>query len=319
LGVSSDTDDDRVRSPRFGARLAGFGKLVWETISKWDSHDALTQSAALAFYTLFSLVPILLVVIAVAGVVFGQEAVRGQIVHQFAGLMGEKQAAAIQEILKSAQFRRSGWLADAVGGVALILGATAVFVQLQISLNLVWEVAPKPGPLIKTMIRKRIVSFALVLGIGFLLLVSLAISAALQGFREFVAAQVSLPASLLEGGHVLTSFAVLALLFAAIFRILPDAEIAWRDVWLGAVVTSCLFSIGKFLIGLYLGRSALASPFGAAGSLVLIVLWIYYASLILLFGAEFTRVYSRRVSSTRPPPSPGGERVKRVAETGEKR
>jgi membrane protein len=163
------------------------------------------------------------------------------------------------------------------------------------------------------MIRKRIVSFALVVGIGFLLLVSLAISAGLQGVRDFAASRLSIPAALLESGHAVGSFLVLALLFAAVFRILPDAEIAWRDVWLGAVVTSCLFSVGKFLIGLYLGRSSVTSPFGQAGSLVLLVFWVYYASLIVLFGAELTRVYTRRVSATRPEPSPGGERVEKVA------
>ncbi|MEO8430734.1 MAG: YihY/virulence factor BrkB family protein [Acidobacteriota bacterium] len=298
---------------RIRGRVVEVGKLLWETVTRWDSHDALTQSAALAFYTLFSLVPILVVVIAVAGAVFGRDAVRAQIVHQFAGLMGEKPSQAVQEILKSVSTQRHGWFAELVGIVTLVLGATAAFLQLQISLNLVWEVAPKPGPLIRTMIRKRLVSFALVVGIGFLLLVSLAISAGLQGFRDFAAARLSIPAPVLEGGHALSSFLILALLFAAVYRILPDAEIAWRDVWLGAVVTSCLFSIGKFLIGLYLGRSSLTSPFGPAGSLVLLVLWVYYASLILLFGAELTRVYTRRVSAARPAPSPGGERVAKVA------
>lgn len=301
------------RRARLGARVVEVGKLLWATAAKWDSHDALTQSAALAFYTLFSLVPILVVVIAVAGAVFGRDAVRAQIVHQFAGLMGEKPSQAVQEILKSVSSERHGWLAELVGFVTLVIGATAAFVQLQISLNLVWEVAPKPGPLIKTMVRKRLVSFALVVGIGFLLLVSLAISAGLQGFRDYASTRLSVPSALLESGHAVASFAVLALLFAAIFRVLPDAEIAWRDVWLGAVITSCLFSIGKFLIGLYLGQSSLTSPFGAAGSLVLLVLWVYYASLILLFGAEFTRVYTQRVSAVRRPPSPGGERVKKVA------
>jgi len=153
----------------------------------------------------------------------------------------------------------------------------------------------------------------LVIGIGFLLSVSLALSAAIQSLREYTAARLPMPVPLLEGIHLVTSFLVFAFLFAAIFRILPDAEIAWRDVWLGAFVTSFLFSVGKYLIGLYLGHSTLTSPFGSAGSLVLIILWVYYASLILLFGAEFTRVHSLRVSETSPPPSPGGERVKKVA------
>ncbi|MDQ6893585.1 MAG: YihY/virulence factor BrkB family protein [Acidobacteriota bacterium] len=287
--------------------------LFRETFSKWDAHDALTQSAALAFYTLFSLVPILILVIALAGAVFGRDAVRGQIVHQFATLMGEKQSLAVKGMLTTISVQDAGWLARAIGIVTLVLAATAAFVQLQISLNLVWEVAPKPGPLIRSMLKKRIISFALVIGIGFLLSVSLALSAALQSLREFTAARVPLPVPFLEGIHLLTSFLIFALLFAAIFRILPDAEIAWRDVWLGSIVTSFLFSVGKYLIGLYLGRSSLTSPFGSAGSLVLIILWVYYASLILLFGAEFTRVYSLRVSAASPRPSPGGERVRKVA------
>jgi membrane protein len=304
-------------SPSRRSKLVGpvveTGKIFRETFSKWDAHDALTQSAALAFYTLFSLVPILVLVIWMAGAVFGRDAVQGQIVHQFAALMGEKQSLAVKEMLTTATGQNAGWLAEAIGIVTLVLAATAAFVQLQISLNLVWEVAPKPGPMIRTMLKKRIVSFALVIGIGFLLSVSLALSAALQSLREYTAARLPLPLPLLEGVHLLTSFIIFALLFAAIFRILPDAEIAWRDVWLGSVVTSFLFSVGKYVIGLYLGRSSLTSSFGSAGSLVLIILWVYYASLILLFGAEFTRVYSLRMSATSPQPSPGGERVKKVA------
>jgi membrane protein len=289
------------------------GRLLRETFTKWDAHDALTQGAALAFYTLFSLVPILVLVIWMAGAVFGQDAVQGQIVHQFAVLMGEKQSLAVQEMLTTATGENAGWLAEAIGIVTLVLAATAAFVQLQISLNLVWEVAPKPGPMIRAMVKKRIISFALVLGIGFLLSVSLALSAAIQSMREYTAARLPLPMPLLEGVHVLTSFLVFAILFAAIFRVLPDAKIAWRDVWLGSVVTSFLFSVGKYVIGLYLGHSSLTSSFGSAGSLVLIILWVYYASLILLFGAEFTRVYSLRVSAASPQPVPGGERVKEVA------
>ena len=299
------------------ARIRDWGKILWETLKKWDSHDAMTQSAALSFYTLFSLVPILIMVIAVAGFAFGRDVVRDQIVHQFAGLMGPRQAVAVQEILKTVSAQESGWAARIVAFVTLLISATAAFAQLQISLNLVWEVAPKPGPLLPALLRKRLLSFALVVAIGFLLVVSLAISAALQGLREYIQARLALPPDLLEAGHMLTSFSVFAILFAMIFRILPDADIPWKDVWLGSLVTSLLLSIGKFLIGLYLGRTALSSPFGAAGSLVVLLLWVYYASLILLFGAEFTRVYSRRFLASRPPPSEGTERVKTVAVTSD--
>lgn len=301
------------RKSRVLARVVDTGRLFRETFSKWDSHDALTQSAALAFYTLVSLVPILILVISMAGTVFGKEAVRGQIVHQFATLMGEKQSLAVREMLASVSGEKTGWLGRTIGIVTLVLAATAAFVQLQISLNLVWEVAPKPGPLVRTMIKKRIISFALVVAIGFLLSVSLALSAGLEMLREFTAARLPLSVPLLEGVHLVTSFVIFGFLFAAIFRILPDAEIRWRDVWLGSIVTSFLFSVGKYVIGLYLGNSSLTSPYGSAGSLVLIILWVYYASLILLFGAEFTRVYSLRISAISPQPSPGGERVKKVA------
>ena len=235
--------------------------------------------------------------------------------------MGPRQAGAVQEILKTVSAQESGWVARIVAFATLLVSATAAFAQLQTSLNLVWEVAPKPGPLIPALLRKRLLSFALVIAIGFLLVVSLAVSAALQGLREYIQARLAVPHDLLEAGHMLTSFSVFAILFAMIFRILPDADIPWRDVWLGSLVTSLLLSIGKFLIGLYLGRTALSSPFGAAGSLVVLLLWVYYASLILLFGAEFTRVYSRRFLGSRPPPSKGTERVKTVAVTpdGEKR
>ena len=302
-----------VRRSKLVGPVVEIGKLLRETFTKWDAHDALTQGAALAFYTLFSLVPILVLVIWMAGAVFGQDAVQGQIVHQFAVLMGEKQSLAVKEMLTMATGENAGWLAETIGIITLVLAATAAFVQLQISLNLVWEVAPKPGPMIRAMVKKRIVSFALVLGIGFLLSVSLALSAAIQSLREYTAARLPLPVPVLEGVHILTSFLIFAVLFAAIFRVLPDAKIAWRDVWLGSVVTSFLFSVGKYVIGLYLGHSSLTSSFGSAGSLVLIILWVYYASLILLFGAEFTRVYSLRMSATSPQPLPGGERVKEVA------
>lgn len=295
------------------AGVVDTGRLFRETFSKWDTHDALTQSAALAFYTLVSLVPILILVISMAGTVFGREAVRGQIVHQFATLMGEKQSLAVREMLASVSGEKTGWLGKTIGIVTLVLAATAAFVQLQISLNLVWEVAPKPGPLVRTMLKKRIISFALVVAIGFLLSVSLALSAGLEMLREFTAARLPLPVALLEGAHLVTSFVIFGFLFAAIFRILPDAEVAWRDVWLGSIVTSLLFSVGKYVIGIYLGNSSLTSPYGSAGSLVLIILWVYYASLILLFGAEFTRVYSLRISQRSPQPSAGGERVKKVA------
>lgn len=292
------------------SRFASWKKTLFETFSNWSRHEAGTQSAALAFYTLFSLAPILIVVIAVAGAVFGEDAVRGQIVRQLDGLIGHSSAVAIEKILQRVTESRSGGLAGVLGIATLLFGATAVFIQLQTALNRVWEVAPKPGPLLRSLLHKRLTSFALIGAIGFLLLVSLAMSAALNGLRDYLDARLAIPGGILEGANVLVSFFVFTLLFALIYRILPDAEIAWRDVWLGAVFTALLFSIGKSLIGLYLGRAAVASPYGAAGSIVIVLLWVFYASHILLLGAEFTRVYSKRLLGSRPPASPGATKVR---------
>ena len=298
------------------SRLSSWKKVAWETLSCWDAHDAMTHSAALAFYTLFSLAPVLIVVISVAGAVFGRDAVRGRIVHEFAGLMGEQQASAVQSILQAVANQPSGGLARALGIVTLVVGATAVFVQLQTSLNVIWEVHPRPGHVLRTLLKKRLVSFALVLAIGFLLVVSLAASAALAGLQDYVESRLTIGPGLLEGINALLSFAAFTLLFAMIYRILPDVHIPWRDVWLGSVITSLLFSIGKFLIGLYLGRTAVSSPYGAAGSVVIILFWVYYASLILLLGAEFTRAYSRRAFGSRRRAIPGAERVHSVEVPG---
>jgi membrane protein len=292
--------------------VSAWRKVVWETLSNWSDHGAMTHGAALAFYTLFSLAPVLIFVISVSGFVFGEEAVRGHIVRQFEGLMGREQAVAVEHILQRVSADQSKGLAGFLGILALAFGATAVFVQLQTALNAVWDVEPKPGPLLKTLLKKRLTSFALVIALGFLLLVSLAVSAALNAFRDWVQVRLAVPVEALDAGNTLLSFAVFTILFAMIYRILPDVEIPWRDVWFGAVVTSLLFSVGKWGIGVYLGRTAVASPYGAAGSVIVIVLWVYYASLILLLGAEFTRVYSRHFLGSRRVASPGAHRVRRV-------
>ena len=290
-------------------RIQPIGHVVKETVSNWMRHGSPVQSAALAFYTLFSLAPVLLVVIAVAGAIWGQEAVRGQIVSQFAGIMGADAARTVQDALASAVRHDSGVLATAVGVITLLSGATAVFVQLQETFNNVWEVAPKPGHLVRSFLWKRLVSFGVVLGIGFLLLVSLALSAGLAGLQAFVEARWTFPVWLLDGTNLVFSFVVISVLFAFLFRFLPDAHITWRDVALGSVVTALLFTLGKALIGLYLGRTGLASAYGAAGSIVVILVWVYYSTLILLLGAEFTRVHSRKYRPTTVQPEPGAMRV----------
>ena len=292
-----------------GRRLSLWRKVAAETVSNWDAHDAFTQSAALAFYTLFSLAPVLIVVISVSGAVFGAENVRGQVVGQFRELMGREAAVAVQGLLEKASISLKGGLAGIFGLATLLFGTTAVFIQLQTALNTVWEVRPKAGHVLRTLLKKRLLSFALVLAIGFLLLVSLALSAALAAFGDYVRTRLAAPPGLLEAINLLFSFVLFSALFATIYRILPDVEIPWRDVLLGSVVTSALFSAGKWLIGIYIGHTSVASAYGAAGSVVVIVLWVYYTSLIVLLGAEFTRAHSRHFFASRRTASPGARRV----------
>jgi len=289
-------------------RLRLWRKVAGETFSQWDAHNAWTHSAALAFYTLFSLAPVLIVVVSLSGAVFGQERVRSQVVREFQQLMGHDTGQAVQGILETAAKMVTGGLAGTVGLVTLLFGATAVFIELQTALNVVWEVAPKPGHLLRTLLFKRLLSFALVIAIGFLLLVSLILSAGLNALQEYMKTRMGAPA-LLDVLNVLFTFAVFSLLFALIYRVLPDVEISWRDVWLGSFVTSALFSLGKWLIGLYLGHNQIVSAYGAAGSVVIILLWVYYTALIVLLGAEFTRVYSRHFFGSRREATPGAERV----------
>ncbi len=292
-------------------RLDEWRKLLGEVIVHWNRHGASTQSASLAFYTIFSLAPVLLVVIALAGAVFGQQAVRNQIFSEFRGLMGPEAALLIQEVLKSAARPGSGRIATVVGIATLLFGATAVFVQLQDGLNRVWGVAPRPGAVFTTLLRKRLLSFTVLLGIGFLLMVSLVLSAGLSSLGSRLEALLPLPVELLQVFNFVLSFVVTTLLFALIYRLLPDVRLGGRDVFLGAMVTSLLFVIGKTLIGYYLGRTGAASAYGAAGSLVVVLLWVYYSSLIFFFGAEFTYIHSREYRSHRPKPEEGAIRVPR--------
>lgn len=280
-----------------------------EVITNWGVHRCSAQSAALAFYTIFSLAPVLVVVISLAGAVWGEEAVRGQIFREFGGLMGSDAALLVEEVLKSAARPATGRITTVVGIVTLLLGATAVFGQLQEALNTVWAVAPKPGAALTTLLRKRLHSFALVIGIGFLLVVSLVLSAGLTAFSHYLERVFDLPVDFLQIANFVLSFVVITLLFAMTYRILPDAKIEWRDVWLGSLLTAILFVIGKTLIGLYLGRTGVASAYGAAGSLVVILLWVYYSALIFLFGAEFTRIHSRQFRTSKVKPEEGAVRV----------
>ncbi|MEA2571883.1 MAG: rane protein [Acidobacteriota bacterium] len=268
-------------------------KILKQTLSEFSADKVPRLGAALAYYTIFSIAPLLLIAISVAGLVFGREAVQGQLFIQLRGVLGPTAAEAVQEMVKNASKPASGVVATVVGVVTLILGASGVFGQLKDALNTIWDVEPKKVSGVIGFLKARFLSVAMVFGIAFLLLVSLILDAAVATVGKF--AQDRLPGgeALWQSVQLAFSFCVVTVLFAMIFRFLPDLKIEWRDVWLGATFTSLLFVIGKFALGLYLGKSAVGSSFGAAGSLVVLLLWVYYSAQILLFGAEFTQVYAR--------------------------
>ena len=275
-----------------------FGKawgLLKQTGKEWSEDKVPRLGAALAYYTVFAIAPLLIIAIAIAGLVFGSEAVRGQVADQLKTLISPEAAEAINEMIKNASKPSSGILATIIGFVTLLFGASGVFGQLKDAMNTIWGVQPRPGRGIMGIIKDRFLSFTLVLGIGFLLLVSLMISAALAAVQKFFFGDST--GIVLQIINFSVSFVVITLLFAVMYKVLPDAKIAWRDVWIGAAVTALLFTIGKYLIGVYLGRSSTTSTFGAFGSLVVILLWVYYSAQILFFGAEFTQVYANQYGS----------------------
>ncbi len=268
-------------------------KLLRETFQEWNEDKAPRLAAALAYYTAFSLAPLLIVVISIAGLIFGQDAVQGNLQYQIQNVVGSDAASAIQEMLVNFHRPDANILATIIGLVTLLLGAAGLFGQLQDALNTVWEVAPKPGQGIMIMLRQRFISFTMVLGIGFVLVVSLVISTVMAAVGTWMEANIPAQAAILGIVNFVVSFGVITLMFGAIYKILPDVKIAWRDVWMGAIVTAVLFTVGKYALGLYLGSSSVSSGYGAAGSFVLLLLWVFYSAQILLFGAEFTQVYSR--------------------------
>jgi len=270
-------------------------RLMKDAASDWSRDRAPRLGAALAYYTVFSLVPFLVVVIAVIGLVFGEVAAQSAILSQIAELVGEQTAAAIKDMIQRANQPSTGLFATAVAVATLLIGASGVFGQLQDALNTVWGVEPKEGRGVWGFIKDRFLSFVAVLGTGFLLLVSLILSSALAAFGKWFGGLLPLPEAVLQLMNFALSFLVVTGLFALIFKVLPDAQVAWRDVWIGAALTSALFTIGKFALGVYLGKSNVASAYGATGSLVLVLLWVYYSAQILLYGAEFTQVYANRV------------------------
>jgi len=254
--------------------------------------------AALAYYTVFSLAPLLVLSIAVAGFVLGQEAAQGQIFDQVRMLIGDEGARAIQDMVLSANAKpTTGLFATIIGVITLLVGASGIFGQLQTSLNIIWGVQPKPGRGLAGMVRDRFLSFGFILVVCFLLLVSLLLSAAITFVATWVGGVAVGTEILAHIVNVVLSLGIITLLFALIFKYLPDARIAWRDVWIGAFLTAFLFGLGKFALGLYLGASTVSSSFGAAGSLIVLLVWVYYSAQILFFGAEFTQVYANRLGN----------------------
>ncbi len=278
--------------------------LLKATFFEWLDDQAPTLGAALAYYTIFSLAPLLIISIAIAGLVFGGDAAQGQIFDQLRGLLGDASGRAMQDLVQSASAEpKKGVMATVIGFVTLVFGASGVFGQLQTSLNAIWGVQPKPGRGILGIIRDRILSFGFILVVGFLLLVSLFLTAAIAFVGQQFGAMIPGKEGLIQLLNSVLSLVVITLLFAMMFKILPDANIAWRDVWTGAFITALLFTLGKFALGLYLGRSGFASSYGAAGSLIVLLLWVYYSSQIVFFGAEFTQVYANRFGSHVTPSS----------------
>lgn len=276
-------------------------RLIKESAIAWLDDGCPRLGAALAFYTIFSLAPVLIIAISVASFAFGREAVQGHVVTQIQHLVGREAAFTIQAMIENAHRSQSGVTATLVGIGTLLVGATAVFGELQDAFNLIWRSKPRPRSFWLSMLISRLLSFSLVIALGFLMLASLIVSAGITAFTRYLELLAGATGPVLSLINFGTSFAILTVLFALLFKVLPSAVVEWRDVWLGSVITAILFSVGKFVIGLYLGNSAIASSYGAAGSLVVLLVWIYYSAQILLFGAEFTRLHSTPRNSLMTP------------------
>jgi membrane protein len=279
------------------AKLVPTAQQIWalikETFVQWEDDEASRLAASLALYTLLSIAPLIVVSIAVAGVVLGDQAARGQLSHQVAGIVGEQAGRAIEALVDNARAPSAGIVGSVVGVAVLLFGASGVFGELQVALNQIWNVKQRSGRGVRGLLRDRFFSFTMVMGVAFLLLVSLVVSAVLATVTTHFANFLPWPV-LWHVLNALIGLGVSTLLFALIFKVVPDAKIAWRDVWVGALVTACCFSAGKGALAWYVGRSATVSPFGAAGSLVALTVWVYYSAQILFLGAEFAQVYATR-------------------------
>lgn len=289
---------------RLASIAAGYWCAVRQTTASWLEHDGPRLAASLSLYTLLSLAPLVILSIAIAALAFGHGAAQRAVIDEMRGVMGADGARTIRTIIEHGSNSGAGGTASVLGVLILLFGASSVFAELQSGLNKVWQTQAPKGYGVVELIKSRLVSFALVLAFGFLLVVSLLLSAALVAFGRFFTTHLALPQALLRVITLLISFGGIFLLIGLIFRYIPDVPLRWRDVWQGALATSLLFTVGKALLGLYLGRAAVGSAYGAAGSLVAVIIWVYYFATIFYFGAEFTRV--RAAGRRRPPANARG-------------
>jgi membrane protein len=266
--------------------------ILKATFTAWNRHEAPRLGAALAFYTILSLSPLVIIVVALAGLVFSRSTAQAHILSQVQGMIGQDGGKAVESMLANAQKPAAGILGTIVGILSLLFGASGVFTELRSALNLIWEVKPEETSGVVALLRERFFSFGMVLSIGFLLLVSLVVSTVLAAMGKFFGGLLPIPSPALAILNFLLSYVGVAILFGLIFRFVPEAEIRWRNVWAGALVTAMFFTIGKTLIGLYLGKSSVGSAYGAAGSVIVVIVWVYYSAQIFFFGAEFTHAYT---------------------------
>lgn len=279
--------------------MKGIWKIIKESFTGFGNDKVMKLSASLAYYTVFSIGPMIIVIIYLAGVIYGTEAVQGTIFGQIRGLVGPQAAIAIQDMIKNAAFYRNGSFAAIIGIITLIIGATGVFTEIQESVNMIWGLKPKPKKGWLKMIMNRLLSFSIVVSLGFIMLVSLVINGLIEGLMGRLKANFpDMAVMLVYLINIIITFIVITVLFGIIFKVLPDAFIKWRDVLVGSMVTAVLFMIGKFAITFYIGNSNISTTYGAAGSLVVLLIWIYYSSIILYFGAEFTKAYATDYGSS---------------------
>jgi membrane protein len=281
-------------------RTKDFLSILENTFAAWNRHEAPRLGAALAFYTILSLSPLIIIIVAFAGLIFSRSTAQAHILSQVQVMIGPEGGKAVESMLAHAQKPAAGVLGTIVGLLSLLFGASGVFTELRSALNLIWEVTPEETSGVVGLLRERVFSFGMVLSIGFLLLVSLVVSAVLAALGKFFGGFLPIPSPVLSVLNFLISYIGVAVLFGLIFRYVPEAKVRWQNVWLGALVTALFFTIGKTLIGLYLGKSSLGSAYGAAGSVIVVIVWVYYSAQIFFFGAEFTHAYTKQQSPDAP-------------------